>query len=419
MNDSKQVDLAVIGAGPGGYVAAIRASQLGMKTTIIERDRPGGLCLNWGCIPSKSLLKSAELYESLKKGSVYGLKVENIGFDLGAIVDRSRSVSERIVKGVEYLFKKYQIEHIKGTASLVSPSELRVESEGKTISIQSERILIATGSRPKDLPGVKRDGERIISSKEAMLLKTLPERLVVIGAGAIGMEFAYYYNCLGSNVTILEALDRVLPVGDDEISQLLAKMFKRKGVKIETGARVSSIECQGDEVHILYETGETNKELTADVTLVAIGVEPNIDTLGLDRLGIQTYKHGISVDERMRTSIPGIYAIGDVIGPPWLAHAASAEGILAVEEMAGKNPAPINHDAIPGCVYCHPEAASVGYTEQKAKEAGIEYTVGRYDFRACGRAIASGDTDGFVKLLFDRKDNTLIGAHIVGEKRQR
>ncbi|RJP24601.1 MAG: dihydrolipoyl dehydrogenase [Candidatus Omnitrophota bacterium] len=414
MEQSIKVNVTVIGAGPGGYVAAIRASQLGMKTAIVEKDRPGGLCLNWGCIPSKALLKSAELYEKLKKGGTFGLKADNVSYDLAAIVDRSRGISERIVNGVEYLLKKYKIQHIKGAAGIVSPKEVRVETEGKTTGIQTDHIIIATGTHPRDLPGIRRDGERIISSKEAMLLKTLPKRLVVVGAGAIGMEFAYYYSCLGSEVTILEALDRVLPVEDDEVSAEVAKSFKRRGVKIETGARVSSAVRNGEEVKIEYEVGGAKKTITADVTLAAVGVIANTDGLGLEKVGIKTYKNGISVNEHMQTSVPTIYAIGDVIGPPWLAHVASAEGVHAVEHMAGKNPHRIDYNSVPGCTYCKPEVASVGYTERRAKEEKIEYTLGKFSFRASGRAIAAGDADGFVKLIFEKKYGGLIGAHIVG-----
>ncbi len=408
------VNLTIIGAGPGGYVAAIRAAQLGMKVVLVEKDRPGGLCLNWGCIPSKALLKSAELYEKLKKGGVYGLKADHVDYDLAAIVDRSRGISDRIVKGVEFLFKKYNIQLIKGTATLVSPTTVSVQSNRETTSIDSDHIILATGTHPRDLPGISRDGERIISSKEAMTLKELPSRLVVVGAGAIGMEFAYYYACLGSKVTILEALDRVLPVEDDEISAEVAKCFRRKGIKSETGAKVTSVEREGNEVKIAYEAGGNQKSITADVTLIAIGVEANTDGLGLESLGVKTYKHGISVNEHMRTSVPTIYAIGDVIGPPWLAHVASAEGVHAVEWIAGKKPTIIDYDSVPGCIYCKPEVASVGYTERRAKEEGIDYTLGKFSFRASGRAIAVGDADGFVKLLFEKEYGELIGAHIVG-----
>jgi len=405
MKSASRTNLVVIGAGPGGYVAAIRASQLGMKVTMVEKDRPGGLCLNWGCIPSKALLKSAEMYEELKKGAAFGITAEKIGFDLSAIVDRSRGISERIVSGVEYLFKKYSVQSIKGVARLVSPKKVEVATAQETLSLSADLIVIATGTRPRDLPGMARDGERIISSKEALVLKTLPKRLVVIGAGAIGMEFAYFYSCLGSEVTILEALPRALPIEDDEVSDIVAKSFKRRGLQIDTDARVASVARKKEEVEIQYEASGAKKILKVDIALVAVGVTANTDGLGLETLGIKTHKNGIAVDEHLQTSVPGVYAIGDVIGPPWLAHVASAEGVHAVEHIAGLNPRVIN---------CKPEVASVGLNERKAKEMGVEYTIGRFQFRASGRALAAGDTDGMVKLLFEKKYGGLIGAHIVG-----
>lgn len=414
MNKSTRYNLTVIGSGPGGYVAACRAAQLGMKVAIVEADRPGGICLNWGCIPTKALLKSAEMYEVLKKGGSFGLKAENISYDLAAVVERSRGIADRIVSGVEYLFKKYSIQHIKGMGTLASPTQVQVKANGETTVLESDVIIVATGARPRELPHIRLDGERIISSKQAMTLKTLPARLAVIGAGAIGMEFAYYYRALGSEVTVLEALDRVLPVEDEEISKQVARAFTRKGIQIETGALVSSVQRHGDTVQLEYEVKGNKKKLEADIALLAIGVVPNIEHLGLETVGVKTAKHGIAVNEHQQTNVPSIYAIGDVIGPPWLAHAASAEGVHAVEHIAGKNPRPIDYNAIPGCTYCRPQVASVGYTEQKAKAEGIAYTVGRFEFKASGRAVAVGDTDGLVKLIFEKQYGGLIGAHIAG-----
>ena len=414
MAADKTFDVIVIGAGPGGYVAAIRATQLGHQVALVEKDRPGGLCLNWGCIPSKALLKSAELFEKLKKGATFGIQADNLRFDLDAIVDRSRGISERIVSGVEYLLKKNKIEQIKGDASLVSATEIAVNTaEGKRV-LKTRFLVLATGTRPRDLPGIQRDGERVISSKEALVLKTLPKRLVIIGAGAIGMEFAYFYRCLGSEVTVLEALDRVLPVEDEEISTVVAKSFKKQGIQMETGAKVASVARKDGVVEVNYEAAGAKKKITADYSLVAVGVTPNIESLGLDAVGVKTYPKGIQVNEHMQTAVKNIYAIGDVIGPPWLAHVASAEGVHAVEHLSGHNLHPIRYDTIPACTYCKPEVASVGYTERRAKEAGIEYKVSKFPFQASGRALASGDTEGMVKLLFEKKYGALIGAHIVG-----
>lgn len=414
MTTETHFNLIVIGSGPGGYVAAIRASQLGMKTAVVEKDRPGGICLNWGCIPTKALLKSAEIYESIQKAGSYGLKVDGAAYDLAAIVERSRGISERNSQGIDYLFKKNKITLIKGEASLISPNGIKVKNENQSAMYTAEKIVIATGARSRELPGVKIDRVRIITSREAMTLTTLPKRLAIVGSGAIGMEFAYYYRAFGSEVTILEALDRVLPIEDGEISKLAARSFSRRGVKIETGALVRAVARNGETVHLEYEAGGQKKTLDADVALIAIGVAPNIENLGLEKAGVKTYKAGISVNEHMQTNIPTIYAIGDVIGPPWLAHVASAEGVHAVEHMAGKNPHVIDYNKIPGCTYCKPQIASAGYSEEKAKKEGIEYTVGSFSFKGSGRALATGDTDGMVKLLFEKKYGGLIGGHIIG-----
>ncbi|MGC9327629.1 MAG: dihydrolipoyl dehydrogenase, partial [Candidatus Hinthialibacter sp.] len=328
--------------------------------------------------------------------------------------ERSRGISDRNAQGVDYLFKKNKIELIKGEASLQSKNSVQVKSEKETAVLEADHIIIATGARPRELPGVQIDRERIITSKEAMTLTTLPKRLVIVGSGAIGMEFAYYYRVFGAEVTILEALDRVLPVEDAEISKLAARSFTRRGVKIETGALASAVVRKGDVVHLDYEADGGKKSLEADVALIAVGVAPNIEHLGLDEAGVKTHKAGVSVNEHMQTGAPSIYAIGDVIGPPWLAHAASEEGGHAVEHIAGKNPSVIDYRKMPGCTYCKPQVASVGYTEEKAQEEGVEYVVGKFSFKANGRALAAGDTDGMVKLLFEKQYGGLIGGHIIG-----
>ncbi len=414
MNESTRYNLIVIGSGPGGYVAAIRAAQLGMKTAVVERDQPGGICLNWGCIPTKALLKSASLYESIKNGGAFGLKIEGASFNLEEIVQRSRDVSGGIVKGVAYLLKKHDVTLIKGDASLASANSVLVKTDGDSSVLEADNIIIASGARTRQLPGMELDGERIISSKEAMTLKTLPSKMAIIGAGPIGMEFAYFFQALGSQVTILEAMERILPVEDIDVSKTVARAFKRRKVKIETSAKVEHIERDGETVRINYESKGKSKTIDADIAIVAIGVSPNVETLGLDKVGVDTYKSGIRVNENMQSSVPSIYAIGDVNGPPWLAHVASAEGVHAVEYIAGKNPVAINYDAVPGCIYCEPQAASVGYSEERAQQDGIMYTKGEFSFKASGRAIASGHADGMVKLLFEKEHGALIGGHIVG-----
>ena len=414
LTEAENMKLTLIGAGPGGYVAAIRAAQLGMDVTIVERDRPGGVCLNWGCIPTKALLKSAELFDLMHHASAYGLKAENISYDLESIVSRSRGLSDRTAKGVEYLLKKHKIQQVKGEASLLSPMQVQVTHENENRILESDRIVIATGARSRDLPGVQRDGKRIISSKEALVLKSLPKRLAVIGAGAIGMEFAYYFRCLGSEVTVIEALERALPAEDDDISKLVTRSFKKRKIAIETNARVKTVEPVGEGACVQYEVNGKEKTLEADIVLVAVGVVPNIESLGLETVGVEIHNAGITVNEHCQTNVPSIYAIGDVIGPPWLAHVASAEGVHAAEHIAGKNPAPIDYNTIPACTYCKPQAASIGYTEHRAKEEGIDCTIGMYSFMANGRAIASGETDGMVKLVFEKDSGVLIGGHIAG-----
>jgi dihydrolipoamide dehydrogenase len=414
---AQSFDVVVIGGGPGGYVAAIRAAQLGMKTAVIERDKLGGICLNWGCIPTKALLKNAEIYDHVKHGAEWGLKYENLSFDFTQIIRRSRGVADRMSTGVNFLMKKNRVTPLFGTARLTAPGKITVtDKDGKAEAVEAKHIVLATGARPRSIPGMAIDGEKIISSKEAMILGETPKNLVVIGAGAIGIEFTYFYSVLGSKVTVLEALDSILPVEDREISKVVATSLKKRGVDIVTGARVEKIETTATGVKVSYKVGDNVATVEGDKALMAIGVTGNIENLGLEELGVKTEKGHIRVDEAYRTNVPGIYAIGDVIGPPWLAHVASAEGVHCIEAIAGKNPHRIDYANIPGCTYCQPQVASVGLTEEKAKETGVKYRVGKFPFNASGKAVAAGEPDGMVKILFGEKYGEILGAHIVGSE---
>jgi len=414
---AEKYDLAVLGSGPGGYVAAIRAGQLGLKTVCIERGEIGGVCLNWGCIPTKALLHSASFYHELQHySSNIGIIAENVRVDFGKMVEQSRKVASRLSKGVEYLFRKNKIETVYGNGRLVAKDRIEVQSkdEGKKI-IEAKNIIIATGARPKKLPGVDFDGKQVISSKEAMILPSQPKSLVVIGAGAIGVEFAYFYAALGTKVTLIEMLDQILPIEDPEIVEVVVKSFKKLGIGILTAAKVESLEKGKDGVRIKVKKGEKVNEVTSDIALIAIGVQGNVEEIGLEELGIKFDSGAIQVDKRTyETNVKGIYAIGDVIGPPWLAHVASAEGIAAVERIAGKESHVVDYNNIPGCTYCQPQVASLGLTEEKARANGYEVRVGRFPFRANGKSLAMGHEDGFAKLIFDAKYGELLGAHIVG-----
>ncbi len=412
----RQVDVAVIGGGPGGYVAAIRASQLGLKTVVVERDRLGGVCLNWGCIPTKALLKNAEIYHQFKHSEEWGITYKDLKFDFSKIIDRSRKVATLNSKGVEYLFKKNKIEHIAGVGKLTGKRNVEVSKNGKPVeTISAKHIIIATGARPRTLSNVKIDGKQVISSTEAMLLPELPKSMVVIGAGAIGVEFAYFYNAFGTKVTVVEMMPNILPVEDREISKLLESSFRKKGVEIFTESKVDSISTS-KEVNVNVTTKEGQKQFKADITLMAIGVQGNVENLGLENLGVKVEKSWIQVDDYSRTNVEGIYAIGDVAGPPWLAHVASKEGIVCIEAIAGKNPQPVDYDNIPGCTYCQPQVASLGLTEEKATAEGHQIKVGRFPFSASGKARAIGETEGLVKLIFDAKYGELLGAHILGSE---
>ncbi|MBX3729749.1 MAG: dihydrolipoyl dehydrogenase [Candidatus Sumerlaeia bacterium] len=413
---SSSFDVVVIGGGPGGYVAAIRASQLGFKTAVIDRDRLGGICLNWGCIPTKALLKNAELYDHLKNGAEWGIECDNIRFDFKKIVERSRRVADKMASGVDFLMKKNKVTPIYGVAKIIAPGKVRVETADGRRDIEGKHIIIATGARPRAIPGVEFDHEFIISSKEAMFLGQCPKSMVVIGAGAIGIEFAYFYSVLGTKVTVLEAQDSILPIEDREISAVVHKSLKHRGVDIRTEAFVDGVQKVGGGVEVTFRKGKDGKPETvkADKCLMAIGVQGNIANIGLEQVGIAVERNHIKVDRFCRTNVEGFYAIGDVIGPPWLAHVASAEAVVCVEALAGHDPHPINYDNIPGCTYCQPQVASVGLTEEKCKAQGLEYKVGKFPFRASGKAVASGEAEGMVKILFGARYGEILGAHIVG-----
>lgn len=410
----RQFDVAVIGGGPGGYVAAIRASQLGLKTAVIERDKLGGICLNWGCIPTKALLKNAELYDHFKHAEDFGISYSNLKFDFAKIIKRSRDVAAINSRGIEYLLKKNKVEHISGFGKLAGKGKIEVSKGGKPVeTVSAKHIIIATGARARSIPNVILDGKQVITSTEAMNLPKLPKSMVIIGAGAIGVEFAYFYNAFGTKVTLIEMMPNILPVEDKEISKLLESNFKKSGVEILTEAKVDSV-TTSKEVKVLVSTKEGKKEFKAEIALVATGVQGNVENLGLEQVGVKLEKGWIQVDEFSRTGVEGIYAIGDVAGPPWLAHVASREGVVCVENIAGKKPQPIDWDTIPGCTYCQPQVASIGMTEERALAEGYQLKVGRFPFSASGKARAINDTVGMVKLIFDAKYGELLGAHILG-----
>ncbi|MBI4527714.1 MAG: dihydrolipoyl dehydrogenase [Deltaproteobacteria bacterium] len=408
-------DLIVIGAGPGGYTAAIRASQLGLKTVVVERDRPGGICLNWGCIPSKAILHCAELVESIRNAGRYGIECPNLSLNYSKVIDYSRKVADQLAQGVQYLLKKNRVELIAGTASFLKPNEVLVQGGDEKV-LSAAKILIATGSKEKRLPGLEIDGKTIISSSEALILKELPESVVIIGGGAIGVEFGYAYGSFGSNTTIVEMMDHLLPEMDEELGRELERSFKKRKIQVLTQTRYKMIERAADGGLVLTVEGKEGREksLSASLALVAVGREALTETLGLERLKIETEKGFIKVDDQYRTSSPGVYAIGDVIGPPLLAHAASAEGIAAVEMMAGQPRKKIERQEIPACVYCQPEVASVGLNESEARAAGHEIRVGKFPFRASGKAMAVGEADGWVKVVSGRIGE-ILGVQIIGK----
>lgn len=408
-------DVLVIGSGPGGYVAAIRASQLGKKVGIVERAELGGVCLNWGCIPTKALLRSAEVYGLIKHAKDFGFGVENSSIDFPKVIKRSRDVAGRMSKGVTFLMRKNKIETIAGAAKLTGKNSVEVAlNDGGRQNITADNILIATGARARQIPGMEIDGKRVLSYREAMVVEELPPSIVVVGAGAIGVEFAYFFRALGSEVTIVEMLPQLLPVEDDEIAKELQKTFKKQGIKIHTGTRVEKMEKGKKDVNLTISKNGKTETLKAEYVLMAIGVQGNIENLGLEDVGIAMEKGWIKVNQNYQTNIPNIYAIGDIIGPPWLAHVASKEGILAVEHIAGFQIVPLDYNTIPGCTYCLPQVASVGYTEKKALEAGYKIKVGKFPLRANGKAVALGEPEGFIKIIYDEKYGELLGCHIIG-----
>ena len=403
-------DIIVLGSGPGGYVAAIRASQLGLKTAIIEKESLGGVCLNWGCIPTKALLKSAQVFEYLKHADDYGLTVKNFDKDFDAVVKRSRDVAEGMSKGVQFLMKKNKIDVILGYGTL-KPGK-KVDVDGKEYS--ADHIIIATGARSRELPNLPQDDKKVIGYRKAMTLKKQPKKIVIVGSGAIGVEFAYFYNSMGTEVTVVEYMPRIVPVEDADVSKQLERSFKKSGIKVLTSTEVTSVDTSGDGVKAMIKTKKGEDVLQADMVLSAVGIKTNIENIGLEDVGIVTDRDKILVNDFYQTNIPGYYAIGDITPGPALAHVASAEGILCVEKIAGQNVEVIDYGNIPGCTYCSPEIASVGITEAQAKDKGIDIKVGKFPFSASGKASAGGHKEGFVKVIFDAKYGEWLGCHMIG-----
>ncbi|REG84504.1 dihydrolipoyl dehydrogenase [Algoriphagus antarcticus] len=412
---STKYDLIVLGSGPGGYVAAIRASQLGLKTAIIEAEELGGICLNWGCIPTKALLKSAQVFEYINHAADYGITVKDASADFTGIIKRSRGVADGMSKGVTFLMKKNKIDVIKGWGKIQPGKKVEVtDSADKKTVYSFDNIIIATGARSRELPSMKIDKKKVIGYRDAMTLDKMPKKMVVVGSGAIGIEFAYFYATMGTEVTIVEFLDRIVPVEDVEVSKTLEKLYKKAGMTIMTSSEVTAVDTKGTGCKVTVKTAKGEETLECDIVLSAAGVISNLENCGLEDVGILVDKGKIKVDEYYKTNMPGYFAIGDVIPGPALAHVASAEGIICVEKIAGQNPEPLDYGNIPGCTYCSPEIASVGMTEAKAKEAGYELRIGKFPFSASGKASAAGVKDGFVKLVFDKKYGELLGAHMIG-----
>ncbi len=408
-------DIIVIGSGPGGYVTAIRASQLGFKVAIIEKENLGGICLNWGCIPTKALLKSAQVFEYLNHAKDYGISADNIKADFNAVVKRSRDVADGMSKGVQFLMKKNKIDVVMGTAKVKAGKKVDVTgADGKIITYTASHIIIATGARSRALPNLPQDGKKIIGYREAMVLPKLPKTMVVVGSGAIGSEFAYFYATMGTKVTIVEFLPNLVPVEDEDVSKQLEKSFKKIGIEVMLEASVESVDTKGDGCKVSVKTKTGNVTLDAEIVLSAVGIEANISGLGLEETGIKTDKGKIVTDKFYATNVAGYYAIGDCVAGQALAHVASAEGITCIEKIKGLHVDPLDYNNIPGCTYCQPEIASVGYTEKKAKEAGFTVKIGKFPFSASGKASASGSKDGFIKLIFDAKYGELLGAHMIG-----
>ena len=407
-------DVVILGSGPGGYVTAIRASQLGFNTAIIEKESLGGICLNWGCIPTKALLKSAEVYEYLNHAESYGIKVENFSKNFEKVIKRSRTVAGTMSKGVNFLMKKNKIKVYSGFGKLNSDKTITVTNDEKTINVSAEHIIIATGARSRDIDSLKKDGEKIIGYRKAMVLDKQPKEMIIVGSGAIGVEFAYFYNSMGTKVTLVEYEKNIAPNEDKDISKELEKILKKSGINILCSTKVTGSEIVGDKVDVKVENKKETLTISADVVLSAVGIKSNIEEIGLEDLGIEVENDKIKIDNYYRTNIDNIYAIGDVVSGPALAHVASAEGITCIENIKGLNPNPIDYNNIPGCTYCKPEVASVGYTEEKAIREGYDIKVGKFPFSASGKAQASGQSDGFVKVIFDSKYGEWLGCHMIG-----
>jgi dihydrolipoamide dehydrogenase len=408
-------DLIILGSGPGGYVAAIRAAQLGLKVAIIEKENLGGICLNWGCIPTKALLKSAQVFEYLNHASEYGIEVKDIKANFDKIISRSRSVAESMSKGVQFLMKKNNIDVIDGYGKLKPGKRIEVtDNKGNIKEYKTNKIIIATGSRAKKMPNIPIDDFRIIDYRKAMTLEEQPTSIIIVGAGAIGLEFAYFYQAIGTKVTIIEFMDRLAPIEDIEISKALEKSFKKMGITVLTSSKVEIAKSHPTNVRVVVNTPKETLNLEADILLSAVGITPNIENIGLEHVGLEIVGGKIKVDQFYKTNIEGYYAIGDVVEGQALAHVASAEGIICVEAISGHHPEPLDYNNIPGCTYCSPEIASVGFTEAKAIEKGYEVLVGKFPFSASGKAKASGNSDGFVKLVYDKKYGELLGAHFIG-----
>ena len=411
---SNLFDLIVLGAGPGGYVAAIRASQLGLNVAVVEREHLGGICLNWGCIPTKAMLRSAEVYHLAERAKEFGLSAEKISFDLNKIVERSRKISGQLNQGVGHLLKKNKVTVLSGEAKLLDRSNVSINSDGKYEKITAKNIVLATGARARELPGMEADGDLVWTYKHALTPSRMPKKLLVIGSGAIGVEFASFYNTLGANTTIVEVLDRILPVEDEDVSSLAAEQFAKQGMTIKTGAKVQKLEKKKNQVVASIDCNGVTEVLEFDTVISAVGIIGNIEGLGLEEVGVETKANHVVTDEYCETTTSGIYAIGDLAGAPWLAHKASHEGVLVAEKIAGQSVKPINPIAIPGCTYSYPQIASVGLTEVQAQKAGYKINVGKFPFIGNGKAIALGEKEGFIKTIFDTSSGELLGAHMIG-----
>lgn len=408
-------DIIVVGSGPGGYVAAIRASQLGFKTAIIEKESLGGICLNWGCIPTKALLKSANVFEYINHAKDYGIEVKDPKVNFKSVIKRSRDVADGMSKGIGFLMKKNKIDVIEGTGTVKPGKKVDVkDSKGNTKEYEADNIIIATGARSKELPNLKQDGKKVIGYREAMSLDKMPKKMVVVGSGAIGVEFAYFYKAMGAEVTVVEYMPNVVPVEDEEVSKELKKSFKKSGIKVMTGSSVEKVDTKGSGCKVTVKTKKGEEKIDCDIVLSAVGITANIEKIGLEDVGIATDKGKIMVNDYYQTNIPGYYAIGDCAPGPALAHVASAEGIICVEKLKGMDVEPLDYNNLPGCTYCSPEIASVGYTEKAAEEAGYEVKVGKFPFSASGKASASGHKEGFIKVVFDAKYGEWLGAHMIG-----